>query len=78
MFSRTIFVIGFWARSFLESVTSTSTRLPGWTKPDTPTTLSTLTAMALFFGVTRAATPPDETVVGASLDSKTGSPAFTG
>jgi len=78
MFSRTIFVMGSLARSLFESVTRTSTRLPGCTNPETPTTLSTLTAMALFFGVTRAATPPAETDVGASFDSKTGSPAFTG
>ena len=76
MFSSTVLVIG--CPSWPVNVTRISTLFPGKTKPDTPTTLSTFTAMARLFGVTTAAMPPALIEVGARLDSKMGSFAFTG
>ena len=59
-------------------VTRTSTRLPGWMRPERPMTLSPFMATARFPGFTMAHIPPAATLIGASFDSRIGSLVFTG
>jgi hypothetical protein len=77
-FSITVFVAGVGLLPILVKVARTSTLLPGCMKPDTPMTLSTLTAIARLEGLMTAAMPPASAVLGASWDSKIGSFALTG